>query len=291
MDVNITGLSVGDHRLFLRSRDANGRWSITNVYKFPIAALVALPQIVVNSITKLVMCGDSHFVLAYHATGTFNPGNTFNVQLSNAAGSFTNPTVIGSLTNTASGFVNCNIPLSITNGNGYRVRLVSTNPVVTGPASNPTFTLYKQPRYNDTTVFIVCQGQTFNLNNVYNTSGFTVSFNTSPANAAPVGNYLMYSKNTELCKDTAAIIVKQDVAQWTGATSKNWHLGSNWSTGRVPTNATHVIIPNGIVNTCEVSASNATAASVQVRPGGILTFINSRQIIISAKCNTLPFTP
>jgi hypothetical protein len=63
----------------------------------------------------------------------FNSGNTFTVQLSNAKGLFTNPTVIGTLNSTQiSGIVTCAVPANLPAGSQYRVRVVSSNPRMEG---------------------------------------------------------------------------------------------------------------------------------------------------------------
>jgi hypothetical protein len=210
------------------------------------------------------------------------------VQLSDANGGFTSPSIIGSVSATVSSIVNCTIPLHIPNGSGYKVRVVSNNPVVTGIQSDTAFTLFDQPRFADTAVFVVCQQDKFNLLNVYNTSPYTLTWSTGTPSVAPIGNYQMFTQNTSKCKDTAVIIVKQDVAKWTGTTSKNWHTASNWSTNRVPGITTHVIVEAGTLNICELSQSNVTVSSVQVKPGAILNVTNSRLVSITANCSPLP---
>ncbi len=286
--VNITGLSVGDHRLYIRSKSAEGKWSVTNIITFPIAALVATPSINVNGITNKNMCGATSFKLSYHATGTYNVGNVFTVQLSNAAGSFTSPTAIGSFAGTVSSIVNCTIPLHIADGNAYKVRVVSSNPAVTGIVSDTVFTLFNQPSFNDTTVFIVCANETVDLTAVYNTTGFTTQWNTgNPANAG-AGVYRLASANTAKCTDTAFVTVKQDIATWTGTVSTNWHTAGNWSINRVPSEKTHVIIATGTPNICELSVSDVNISSLQVKPGAVLNVLNSRKANITAKCNPLP---
>lgn len=68
----------------------------------------------------------------YSSTGTFS-SNTFSVQLSDSAGSFAAPVTIGSLSsNAGSGTINCTIPAGTPSGSGYRMRVSSSNPVVTG---------------------------------------------------------------------------------------------------------------------------------------------------------------
>ncbi len=288
MNVNITGIAAGNHHLYLRSRDAAGKWSITNTFIFTITTVTPTPLIAVNSITNKTMCGATQFKVAYLATGTYNAGNSFAVQLSNAAGNFASPQVIGSITGPLSGLINCTIPLQIPNGSAYRVRVVSTSPVVTGLTSDTVFTLYTQPRFADTLAPIVCLGETVNLNTVFNTADFTASWDAPNPALAPAGTYQLITSNTPLCKDTAVVTVQQDIARWTGATSSDWHTAANWSTGRVPNEKTHVIVPGGTANPCIISTTDAKAASIQLRSGAVLQAINGRLSEVSGKCTVLP---
>lgn len=82
-------------------------------------------------------CPGSTFNLPYTATGTFNPGNAFNVVMSNAAGSFATPTVIGTAVSNVSGGINVTIPVGTTPGTGYLFNIVSTSPAATGTAVGP----------------------------------------------------------------------------------------------------------------------------------------------------------
>nr|AUN35604.1 hypothetical protein [uncultured bacterium] len=68
----------------------------------------------------------------YTTSGTFNAGNAFTAQLSNASGSFASPVNIGSVTATTSGTINATIPAGTASGTGYRIRIVSSSPVSTG---------------------------------------------------------------------------------------------------------------------------------------------------------------
>ncbi|MDR1974240.1 MAG: InlB B-repeat-containing protein [Bacteroidales bacterium] len=70
--------------------------------------------------------------VSYTLTGTMNPNNNkadnvIYVELSDANGSFANPTVIGSLTTFESGTIPCSVPAGFPLGTGYRIRLRSTN--------------------------------------------------------------------------------------------------------------------------------------------------------------------
>ncbi len=68
----------------------------------------------------------------YTTSAAFNGGNTFTAQLSDASGSFTNATTIGSANATASGTITASIPANTPAGTGYRIRVVASNPVVLG---------------------------------------------------------------------------------------------------------------------------------------------------------------
>lgn len=77
-------------------------------------------------------CMGQSFTVNYTAQGYYAAGNVFSVQLSDAAGSFASPVVVGSLASeNLSGSITVTIPLGTPVGNGYRMRLSATNlPVV-----------------------------------------------------------------------------------------------------------------------------------------------------------------
>ena len=70
----------------------------------------------------------------FTATGTYTSGNVYTAQLSDASGSFASPTALGTLNSTASGaqMIVGVIPGNIPVGSGYRIRVVSSNPVTIG---------------------------------------------------------------------------------------------------------------------------------------------------------------
>lgn len=88
-----------------------------------------------SSLSFSVDCStDDTGTVDFSSTGSFNSGNTYTVELSDASGSFTSPTEIGSLTSTAnSGTINISIPAGTPSGGGYRVRIVADNPSTTSP--------------------------------------------------------------------------------------------------------------------------------------------------------------
>ncbi len=84
------------------------------------------------------VCPGSGFSLNYLSTGLdFNSGNVFAVHLSDSSGNFTNSMVIGMATDTSvNGAITISIPANVLPGKNYRIRLVSSNPVITGSPSD-----------------------------------------------------------------------------------------------------------------------------------------------------------
>ena len=92
------------------------------------AATLSAPTVTTND-----SCQGEVFTLSFTKTCTFAAGNVFTAQLSDALGSFASAASIGTLTATAAGNITCTIPAATPAGAGYRVRVVSSNPVITGP--------------------------------------------------------------------------------------------------------------------------------------------------------------
>lgn len=75
---------------------------------------------------------DASVTVPFTTSGTFNNGNTFTAQLSDASGSFANPVTIGSANGTTSGNINASIDHTTVTGTGYRIRVISSNPALIG---------------------------------------------------------------------------------------------------------------------------------------------------------------
>ncbi len=86
------------------------------------------------------MCEGDNVTVTFNAIGTFNAGNQFIAQLSDASGSFASPTTLGTMnasgTNLTNQTMTVTIPTPATCGaTGYRIRVVSTNPAYNSPPS------------------------------------------------------------------------------------------------------------------------------------------------------------
>lgn len=78
-------------------------------------------------------CPEAPVNVPFTSTGTFNSGNVYTAQLSNKTGSFSSPTTLGTMSSTANfGTIAGIFPASAKAGTGYLIRVISSNPPVTG---------------------------------------------------------------------------------------------------------------------------------------------------------------
>ena len=107
----------------------------------------------------------SIFNLEFTSAGTYTSGNVFTAELSDASGDFTTPTAIGTLTSTTSGSLTipCTVPAGTAVGNGYRVRVTSSNPAVISAANNTDLIIYALPTVDAGEDQTVCIGQMVTL--------------------------------------------------------------------------------------------------------------------------------
>ncbi|MGB0390609.1 MAG: T9SS type A sorting domain-containing protein [Salibacteraceae bacterium] len=90
---------------------------------------------------------------------TFNSGNVFTAQLSDANGSFSSPTTLGSVTSTTAATIAGVIPANTPAGGKYRIRVVSSNPVQTGNDNGTNITI-NVPTVNLGPDQTICPGDT-----------------------------------------------------------------------------------------------------------------------------------
>ncbi len=102
--------------------------------KYPqYSNLIDITISITTAAVKTNNCAGSSISVPYVNTGLYNSGNVFTAQLSDASGSFATPINIGTLASyTAAGTISALIPLNTTLGTGYRIRVVSSSPAITG---------------------------------------------------------------------------------------------------------------------------------------------------------------
>jgi hypothetical protein len=107
---------------------------------------VSCPTISTGAVSGSAFCAGSSVSVPFTVTGTYNSGNVFTAQLSNASGNFTAPfNNIGTLSSTSAGTISATIPSNTPTGSGYRIRVVSSNPPVTGTVNGADLTITAQP--------------------------------------------------------------------------------------------------------------------------------------------------
>ncbi len=92
---DLTNVDFGQHTLYIRAKDAQGKWSITNQRPFKLEH----PSghfITVDSVST-ALCADGEVDIPFTLNAAFDPSNIFTAQLSDANGNFANPVKIGTL--------------------------------------------------------------------------------------------------------------------------------------------------------------------------------------------------
>lgn len=127
-----------------------------------------------NIVSDTTLCpGDSiHTSYAFTSGSSFNSGNVFTLQLSDASGNFISPTNLASVSRTTAGNINAQIPSTITPGIGYRVRIVSSSPIDSSEVSSKNITIGKYPNKPiASSNSPICSGDTLKLNASTTTTG------------------------------------------------------------------------------------------------------------------------
>jgi hypothetical protein len=109
----------------------------TKSYTAPNTFTVTAASLTVDALSAASACPGGPLGVTFSGSGTFAAGNVFTVELSDAAGSFTTPTAIGSVASPSAGSqtITATLPAATAGGTGYRVRVTASSPATTSPAS------------------------------------------------------------------------------------------------------------------------------------------------------------
>jgi gliding motility-associated-like protein len=129
-----------------------------------LARLDSTPNLRIIPNPQSDYCAGQCYTLPVSAVGTFNPGNTFTAQLSDANGSFaTGVTNVGTVTATASGNINICIPANQASGTNYLLRVASSNPEYCSIVHCNTITIHAEPTVTLSTPPSLCMGSSTTL--------------------------------------------------------------------------------------------------------------------------------
>ncbi len=203
-----------------------------------------------------IPCAGTNINVTFTSAGTYNSGNVYTAQLSDASGSFNSPVVIGTLSSTASGnlSITSTIPSGTAAGVGYKVRVISSNPSVVGTPS-AVFTIYPFPNpvvtADGPTSF--CTGGSVmltvnaSLNYLWSPGGGT----TQSITVNTAGNYSVVVSNGANCSATSSI--------------------TTVSIGTQPTATITAVGPTTFCQGNSVTLSASTGNSYLWSPGGATT--------------------
>ncbi|MBM2817201.1 MAG: two component regulator propeller domain protein [Ignavibacteria bacterium] len=125
-----------------------------------IAAISLLPQaythaqndpvLSADALGKTNLCSGEYLDITYSASGDYGQGNVFKAELSDIYGNFANPTAIGSFTGVASGTISAQIPILISSGTNYKLRVVSSSPILFAELPGSISINYLNPEWQAT---------------------------------------------------------------------------------------------------------------------------------------------
>lgn len=127
--------------------------------KYDLRAEVAVNQITCSA-SSTSLCQGTSVAVTFIASGTYNSGNVFTAQLSNASGSFVSPVNIGTKNAVASGTILAIIPSNAIAGTGYRIRVVASNLATIGLDNGTNITVNQAPIASISATSTICSGST-----------------------------------------------------------------------------------------------------------------------------------
>lgn len=138
-------------------------FDISNVNFTIVAGGGPLTTITTNAISTTSLCPGQNLNVDFSGNGSANAGNVYTAQLSTATGSFTGAVNIGTLSSiNPSGTIACLIPGGTAAGTAYRIRVIASNPAVTGSDNGANLTVVGPLGATGTISgpASLCQGQT-----------------------------------------------------------------------------------------------------------------------------------
>lgn len=221
--------------------------------------LTPTDSIVTGTITGSPFCACSTVDVPFISTGTFMAGNIYTAELSDASGSFASPVTIGTLASTANAgtIFGCVIPCNTPSGTGYRIRVLSSSPVIIGSDNGIDLTITASviPDVSiSSTGSIICAGD-------------SVSFTATPTNGGTSPGYQWQVNGTSVGGATASTFTTSTLAD---GDSVNVILTSNAACA-FPLSDTSTAITITVASAIPASVTITSSGST-ICPGDPVTF-------------------
>ena len=212
-------------------------------------------------------CAGATFNLDFTSSGTFNAGNVYTAQLSSASGSFASPTNIGTLNSTAnSGTIAVTIPAGATTGSGYIIRIISSNPVLTG-SSSLAFSINAPITPTFSSIPNVCQNTAAPIlpTSSTNSTPITGTWDSPVSTATPGTTVYSFTPNVGQCATTTTLSITVDPTI-TPAFNGIGPLCLNAPPPVLPSNSTNASPISGTWNPALINTSVAGTATYTFTP-------------------------
>ncbi|PMD95693.1 hypothetical protein BWI97_13920 [Siphonobacter sp. BAB-5405] len=170
-EIDAQNLALGDHMLYVRAKNKQGQWGITNRSTFRVEPPTGV--FVTMGVLETVLCIGKQVSIPFTVNSPFSEGNVFTAQLSDAKGDFSSPQNLGTFRSTSSGTIVGTIPYSMPPGSNYRIRITSSNPVRISTVNSIPLSISRVPSvFSVTGDTVSCIGvKTYALKNADATAG------------------------------------------------------------------------------------------------------------------------
>jgi predicted small secreted protein len=140
----LNGGAIGEATAASYTATTSGSYTVTTTRSSCSATSAAVVltsncSAVITSTGAITRCNGDTLSIAF--TSSAQSGNVYTLQLSDAAGSFSNPVSIGTLSGTGSGIITGTVPAGTAPGVGYKLRINGSNPATFGTASALTLSV------------------------------------------------------------------------------------------------------------------------------------------------------
>ncbi|MFZ4399677.1 MAG: PKD domain-containing protein [Bacteroidales bacterium] len=253
-----TSISFSNNPLNFESINSNLNNISANLINGNIYVYSSINLNTISLISNSFCTGES-ISIPYTVSGVLANGNFFTAQLSDVSGNFTNSVNIGTLANTGSGIINSVIPLNTQIGNSYRIRVISSNPGITGSDNGSNITINSLPIKPDLPIGLnqICIN---NVNTYYsipainNTTSYTWQLIPSNAGSITGDTTTAIVDWTSTFTGTAKLIVKANNICGYGISSDTLII----TVSPLPTKPA---IPSGSISICENAANTNYTSS------------------------------